>query len=702
MSTKKSFHSLLLALIMVFLMVPATVVTAHAAGTCGDNLIPVPAPAETDLVNSTVYSDGDLYYTVVDGEGHIVGYHGSGGEVTLPSKVRDYSTGKDVPVRFLNPGAFRNCTTITKVTFPSSVTEICDFALAECTGLASVSLSSGLTTIGYGAFQSCTALKSITIPSSVTSISGNPFSSCTALTAISVDSANGNYCSVSNVLFNKSKTLLIAYPVGKAAAAYSIPSSVTTIGARALAGCQFTSLTIPSSVTQVCYYSFCETTVPTLTVPSNVKTYEEYSFYCSNIDTLNIGSGTTAIPDGAFTFCRMGKLTLPSTLTAIGANAFQQCENLMGVTIPAQVTTIGENAFNWCPALTSLTIGKGVTSIGPGAFSATGLTNVTIPGNVTSLGSGAFHSCGNLAAVTISSGVKEISDEMFNYCTALTNVTIPGSVTKIGAAAFRDCYALKQIEFPTALTEIGDCAFWECRTLRDITFRGHAPSIGSCAFISVQASVYYPAGDTTWTEDVRQDYGGTLTWVPYASFDITSQPTDFTGPIGATASFTVEAAGEGLTYQWQYKSLKDGRWYDTKADGYNTPTMRIGVTAARNGMQFRCKVTNSSGETVTSNAATLYAEAAGPAITSQPTDFTGPIGATASFTVEAAGEGLTYQWQYKSLKDGKWYNANVDGSNTPTMHIGVTGNRDGMQFRCRITDASGSHLISDAATLRVG
>ena len=181
---------------------------------------------------------------------------------------------------------------------------------------------------------------------------------------------------------------------------------------------------------------------------------------------------------------------------------------------------------------------------------------------------------------------------------------------------------------------------------------------------------------------------------------ITSQPEDFTGAIGETASFTVEAQGEGLTYQWQYKSLKDGKWYDTKTAGYDTPTMSIAVTNSRNGMQFRCKVTG-GGTTVTSDPATLRVGTV-LAITSQPEDFIGSIGDMASFTVAAEGEGLTYQWQYKSLKDGRWYNTKVDGYDTPTMHIDVTNSRNGMQFRCKVMDAAGSTVISDPATLRVG
>ncbi len=208
-------------------------------------------------------------------------------------------------------------------------------------------------------------------------------------------------------------------------------------------------------------------------------------------------------------------------------------------------------------------------------------------------------------------------------------------------------------------------------------------------------TLYAAAKGTTWfTTDPRDPNAPT-------GPVITGQPADFTGPIGATASFTVAAEGQDLTYQWQYKSLKDGKWHDTKVTGYNTPTMSIGVTAARDGMQFRCKVTDASGSTAISDPATLRVEAVGPTITSQPQDFTGPIGATASFTVIAEGEGLTYQWQYKSLKDGKWHNANVTGSTAATMSIGVTAARSGMQFRCKVTDASGMTAISNAATLRV-
>ncbi|MBQ6116710.1 MAG: hypothetical protein IJL08_05215, partial [Oscillospiraceae bacterium] len=134
----------------------------------------------------------------------------------------------------------------------------------------------------------------------------------------------------------------------------------------------------------------------------------------------------------------------------------------------------------------------------------------------------------------------------------------------------------------------------------------------------------------------------------------------------------------------------------------NTAAMSIEVTKARDGMEFRCKVTDAYGNQEISDPAALHVAAAALTITGQPQDFAGPVGATASFTVTAEGDGLTYQWQYKSKKDGKWYNAKAEGADTATMSIEVTASRDGMEFRCKVTDAYGNQAISDAATLRVG
>lgn len=51
--------------------------------------------------------------------------------------------------------------------------------------------------------------------------------------------------------------------------------------------------------------------------------------------------------------------------------------------------------------------------------------------------------------------------------------------------------------------------------MTSITFLGSAPELDNDVFENVTANVYYPSDDETWTDEVKQDYRGTLTWIGY-------------------------------------------------------------------------------------------------------------------------------------------------------------------------------------------
>lgn len=79
---------------------------------------------------------------------------------------------------------FSECTNLTSITIPNSVTTIGSSAFHKCTSLTSITIPESVTTIGSSAFNGCTVLTSVTIPESVTAVKENVFSGCTNLTSL--------------------------------------------------------------------------------------------------------------------------------------------------------------------------------------------------------------------------------------------------------------------------------------------------------------------------------------------------------------------------------------------------------------------------------------------------------------------------------------------------------------------------------------
>lgn len=156
--------------------------------------------------------------------------------------------------------AFMNCTSLTNVTIPNSITSIGAYAFSYCYSLVNITIPSGVTTIDSYTFSGCQALSNITIPSSVTIINYYAFNLCYALANI------------------------------------TIPSEITTISTNVFRSCySLANVTIPSSVTDIPAYVFSNaygvgvyhllpTTPPTLAdsnafanIPSDCIIYVPYS-----------------------------------------------------------------------------------------------------------------------------------------------------------------------------------------------------------------------------------------------------------------------------------------------------------------------------------------------------------------------------------------------------------------------------------------
>lgn len=118
-------------------------------------------------------------------------------------------------------------------------------------------IPNSVTNIGTFAFDGCKFLTQVTIPISVTNIGMNAFARCPKLTQINVDSENTTFCSENGILFNKDKTTLIQYPIGKKDSVYTIPNSVINIGANAFSNnIALTQIIISKNVENIEFYAF--------------------------------------------------------------------------------------------------------------------------------------------------------------------------------------------------------------------------------------------------------------------------------------------------------------------------------------------------------------------------------------------------------------------------------------------------------------
>jgi len=168
--------------------------------------------------------------------------------------------------------AFLNCSGLTSLSLPSSLTSIEREAFAGCSGLTSLSLPSSLTSIKYRAFYGCSGLTSLSLPSSLTSIEYYAFYGCSGLTSL------------------------------------SLPSGITSIDWNAFSGCSgLTSLTLPSSLTSIDSGAFSG---------------------CSGLTSLSLPSGLTSIGDGAFRGCSglTSIYVYTEKLPNMGSDVFDGCD----------------------------------------------------------------------------------------------------------------------------------------------------------------------------------------------------------------------------------------------------------------------------------------------------------------------------------------------------------------------------------------
>lgn len=355
--------------------------------------------------------------------------------------------------------AFISCSKLKKVTLPSSVEKVGEFAFSSCDSLKSFNTGSGTVKVDNWVIGECIKLQKITIGKNTEFVNGRIDYIANWTAAFSVHKDNPYYSSDENgVLYNKDKTVLLAYPSLSKAESFTVPETVKEIEKFAFAETKNLKTVKMTSVEEIGDWAFQYSAVKSVSLGSKLKKmgYDPFMF-CSKLTSLTLPASLIEVDKNSFSNTISYTVNKNNkVLTSENGNLFNKDKTVLytyysgsketSYKIPSTVTNIEDFAFSETTKLKSVTLPTKLQRIGDNAFWGSAITSVTIPKSVKTIGDSAFDEA-KLKKLVIKDGCEaELGDWAFSSCESLTDITIPTTVTKVGYNAFESIGYINKLE----------------------------------------------------------------------------------------------------------------------------------------------------------------------------------------------------------------------------------------------------------------
>ncbi|MBQ9268442.1 MAG: hypothetical protein IJ206_02880 [Oscillospiraceae bacterium] len=178
---------------------------------------------------------------------------------------------------------------------------------------------------------------------------------------------------------------------------------------------------------------------------------------------------------------------------------------------------------------------------------------------------------------------------------------------------------------------------------------------------------------------------------------ISAQPEGAAVPADSTVTLSLGLQGDWTDCRWQFSEDDGESWTDVS--GYSTassPRFTFPAHTYYDGLLYRCQVTFPAGMEFSEPV-----ELTVNGILDDPADVSAPEGEDVTMRVSACGSPTGYHWQYS--EDGAlWHAVNLSkepSAATDAYTFPAEGGRAGNHYRCLVTFADGTSVLSESGTL---